>query len=253
MSNTELWDRLGKTDPAHTKAFQRAGGFKGTAIKPMWSFRRMTEEYGPCGIGWGIGEPTFQVVHAGDEILVYCTVSVWHGARNNTVFGVGGDKAVSKFSSGLRTDDEAFKKAFTDAVTNALKLIGVGADVHMGMFDDNKYVNEMKAEFAQPARQNPHVTRPEDIFEPTADTDIEPQNLAVASLSKAKAKAIFAELQEGIWKCGSVEQLQAYNKANKPKLDQLPNDWFVMIKGVYTEHKAELIKMASRDDTRMAG
>jgi hypothetical protein len=27
-------------------------------------------------------------------------------------------------------------------------LIGVGADVHMGLFDDSKYVNEMKEEFA---------------------------------------------------------------------------------------------------------
>jgi hypothetical protein len=102
-------------------------------------------------------------------------------------------------------------------------------------------------------RQNPHVTRPEDIFEPSTDTDIEPQNLDVDSLSKAKAKAVFAELQEGIWKCGSVDELQAYNKANKPKLDLLPNDWFVMIKTVYSEHKAELIKFAKRDDERLAG
>jgi hypothetical protein len=54
--NTKLWDNLGRTDPAHTKAFTRGGGFKGTAIKPMWSYRRMTEEFGPCGKGWGMGE-----------------------------------------------------------------------------------------------------------------------------------------------------------------------------------------------------
>lgn len=145
---TALWDKLGKTDPAHTKPFTRAGGFKGTAIKPMWSYRRMTEEFGPCGIGWGIGEPSFQVVPAGEEILVYCTVSIWHEKLDQRVFGVGGDKVVSKTSSGLRSDDEAFKKAYTDAVTNAMKMIGVGADVHMGMFDDNKYVNTVRQEFA---------------------------------------------------------------------------------------------------------
>lgn len=153
--NTKLWDILGRTDPAHTKGFTRGGGFKGTAIKPMWSFRRMTEEFGPCGIGWGVGEPVFQVVPGSDgEVLVYCTASVWYTqgeAISRTVYGVGGDKVVNKFSTGLKGDDEAFKKAFTDAVTNALKLIGVGADVHMGMFDDNKYVNAMKEEFAEPA------------------------------------------------------------------------------------------------------
>lgn len=148
---TELWDRLGKTDPAHTKGFTRGGGFRGTAIKPMWSYRRMTEEFGPCGIGWGVNEPSFQVVPAGDEIMVFCTVSAWHTSPENVVYGVGGDKVVVKQSSGLRSDDEAFKKAFTDAVTNALKLIGVGADVHMGRFDDSKYVREITEEFAASA------------------------------------------------------------------------------------------------------
>jgi hypothetical protein len=148
MSNTDLWDRLGKTDPKHTKPFQRSGGFKGTAIKPMFSYRMMTEEFGPCGEGWGINEPAFQVLPGADgEVLVYCTVSIWYGpAPIRIVYGVGGDKVISKFSSGLKSDDEAFKKAFTDGITNALKMIGVGADVHMGLFDDSKYVNDLKAQ-----------------------------------------------------------------------------------------------------------
>lgn len=157
--NTRIWDTLGKTDPDHTQKFTRGGGFKGTAIKPMWSYKRMTEQFGPAGIGWGVGEPSFQVVPAGDEILVYCTASVWYvegDQPSKTVYGVGGDKVLAKFSSGLKSDDEAFKKAFTDAVTNALKLIGVGADVHMGLFDDNKYVNTVREEFAEANQQTPN-------------------------------------------------------------------------------------------------
>lgn len=179
--NMKLWNMLGRTDPAHTKGFTRGGGFKGTAIKPMWSYRRMTEEFGPCGIGWGVNEPTFQVVAGTDgEVLVYCTVGVWYAqgdAMARTIFGVGGDKVVNKFSSGLKSDDEAFKKAFTDAVTNALKLIGVGADVHMGLFDDSKYVSSMREEFSEvekPKRQvgyredgtrTPHSLRKEKVWE----------------------------------------------------------------------------------------
>lgn len=157
--NMRFWDKLGKTDPSHTKGFKRAGGFAGTAIKPMWSFKRMTEEFGPCGIGWGVNEPSFQVVPASEgEVMVYCTVSVWYAhipedgsasVVHNPVFGVGGDKVVGKNKYGLTSDDEAFKKAYTDAIGNALKLIGVGADVHMGLFDDSKYVSEMKQEFAE--------------------------------------------------------------------------------------------------------
>jgi len=163
--NTALWDKLGKTDPKHTKSFKRAGGFEGTAIKPMWAYRRLTEEFGPCGTGWGIGEPTFQIVPGDNrEVLVFCTVSGWYlGPVNqvNKVYGVGGDKVVTHIKANEKynrperweNDDEAFKKAFTDAITNAFKLIGVGADVHMGMFDDNKYVNTMRQEFADEPKQ----------------------------------------------------------------------------------------------------
>ena len=160
MTKTELWDKLGKTDPAHTKTFTRGGGFKGTAIKPMWSYRRMTEEFGPCGTGWGVGEPSFQIVAGPEgEVMVFCTASIWYGEARHTVYGVGGDKAVGKNKYGLQTDDEAFKKAFTDAVTNALKMIGVGADVHMGLFDDNKYVNTVREEFAEPAKSSAALKR----------------------------------------------------------------------------------------------
>lgn len=229
---TALWDRLGKTDPAHTKGFQRAGGFKGTAIKPMFSYRRMTEEYGPCGIGWGIGEPTFQVVHANDEVLVYCTVSVWHGARDNTVFGVGGDKALAKFQSGPRTDDEAFKKAFTDAVTNALKLIGVGADVHMGMFDDNKYVNEMKAEFAQEKRQVAHDTTAEDIG-PTSEAEVIGRDENIQTLTVDAQRPIFAELTKELERCNSIEACKRWKVSARSRASRLSEQWRRMLDGLY--------------------
>lgn len=173
MSKTALWDKLGKTDPAHTKTFKRAGGFSGTAIKPMWSYRRMTEEFGPCGVGWGINAPSFQVVPnpASEEILVYCTVSIWHEKREQIVFGVGGDKVAGKNKYGAVTDDEAFKKAFTDAITNAMKLIGVGADVHMGMFDDNKYVNTVADEFKEQAKSSAALKRDDAWTKAMADLE----------------------------------------------------------------------------------
>jgi len=159
MSNTRLWEKLGKTDPAHTKGFKRAGGFGGTAIKPIYTTQKMTEVFGPAGKGWGMGEPTFQTVPGSEgQVAVFCTVSLWYREEDDieskvaVVYGVGGDMVVVKQSSGLRTDDEAFKKAFTDAIGNAMKHIGMSADVHMGLFDDSKYVQEMKDE-AQASRK----------------------------------------------------------------------------------------------------
>jgi hypothetical protein len=153
-ANLRIWDALSKTDPAQTKQFSRAGGFKGTAVKPMWVIKRLTEEFGPCGEGWGIGEPRFDTVHAqnGDS-LVYCTVSCWHGTPENVLYGVGGDKIAGTNKHGPYTDDEAFKKAFTDAVNNAFKFVGVAADIHMGLFDDSKYLAEIRQEFDEAKRE----------------------------------------------------------------------------------------------------
>jgi hypothetical protein len=157
--NLAIWTALSKTDPAHTKGFSRAGGFKGTAIKPIWIIRRLTEQFGPVGVGWGMERPHFEVVPGDGEILVYCTVECWHTGPENTFVGVGGDKVVARRKDGQSFhDDEAFKKAFTDAVGNAFKFLGVGADVHMGLFEDNKYLEQTRAEFAA-NDQNGHADK----------------------------------------------------------------------------------------------
>src|SRR5688500_11030744 len=141
----DLWNRLGQTDPKHTKPFQRAGGFRGTAIKPIYLDQKMTETFGPCGIGWGYSEPQFQLVSGGaGETAVFCWLNLWYrtedGQISEPIPGVGGDFVVKTVKERLVTDDEAFKKAATDALGNAMKHLGMSADVHMGQFDGNKYV-----------------------------------------------------------------------------------------------------------------
>ncbi len=237
----DLWERLGRTDPKHTSRFQRAGGFKGTAIRPIYSYQRMTEEYGPCGIGWGVGEPSFQTLNGADgEVLVYCTVSIWHGDKGNLVFGVGGDKVVNKFSSGLKSDDEAFKKAFTDAVTNALKLIGVGADVHMGLFDDSKYVNEMKQEFSK-RPEIIHETLPEDVG-PVSDQEIIKRDPNIQVLTVDAQRPIFAELGTELHRCETVEELKRWKISARSRASRLSDSWRKMLEGKYLEHLRELEK-----------
>jgi len=234
MSKTELWDRLGKTDPAHTSKFQRAGGFKGTAIRPIYSIHRMTEEFGPCGVGWGVNEPQFQVVHGPDEALVFCTVSIWHTSRENVVFGVGGDKAVVKFSSGIKTDDEAFKKAFTDAITNAMKLIGVGADVHMGRFDDSKYVAELEAE----KRRNPHVNRAED-FHDDFETDL-PATETPTKMKVKDARPAYEAWVKEMRRITDVAELSEWGKTKAPEINSLPGDWPMHFRAAYADHRKSL-------------
>ncbi len=208
--NLKIWDALGKTDPKHTKPFNRAGGFKGTAIKPIWILRGLTEQFGPAGIGWGVNEPRFEVVQADGEILVYCTVSAWHGNKDNILWGVGGDKVQAKRSGGSFCDDEAFKKAFTDAVNNAFKSIGVGADVHMGQFDDDKYVAAVGREFEEQARAD----------EPKVEMFSDDQRDIIAGLAPA-AGLTLQQICEG-YKVASLKDLPASKfDALRNRLDQL--------------------------------
>jgi hypothetical protein len=169
-TNLRIWNALSRTDPKHTKGFSRAGGFKGTAVKPIWITQRLTEQFGPCGEGWGFDKPEFQIVNGDNrELLVYCIVTAWYlseGVRRD-VYGVGGDKIITYIKANEQynrperweNDDEAFKKAFTDALGNAFKFVGVAADVHMGLFDDSKYVAEVAAEFQPKTGEEPAAKR----------------------------------------------------------------------------------------------
>jgi len=214
-SNTALWDALGKTDPKHTKAFKRAGGFTGTALKPQWAMRRLTEQFGPCGKGWAPDMPQFQVVPGDNrEVLVYCTVSAWYmdGPNKCVVHGVGGDKIVSYIKANQQynrperweNDDEAFKKAFTDALMNAFKFVGVGADIHMGQFDDSKYVAAVAREFAEGASNGEQDAHPKAA-----------RGLDGPITSKAKLHEALCHYQREINRCGDDDTLTAFIETDK--------------------------------------
>jgi hypothetical protein len=101
-------------------------------------------------------------------------------------------------------------------------------------------------------RENPHVTRPEDIYDNT-ESDVLPRPLMdTPQLSKAKANPLFKELNESLWRCGTLAQMETWSAENKDKIGQLPDDWYKMLRGVYVEHKAEVIKMEARDTERLA-
>ena len=240
-----LWDKLSKTDPAHTKSFKRAGGFSGTAVKPMWVIKRLTEEFGPCGEGWGINEPSFQVVPGNNgEVLVYCTVSGWAGATANVLWGVGGDKIVTYIKANEQynrperweNDDEAFKKAFTDAIMNAFKFLGVAADVHMGLFDDSKYVQEVKADFAERLKGNGGVS-------PEGEDWYGCNGEAGMSAAKAKAEGL-GETFDG-WLSAvdiipTMEVWKTWCRDHDDVIKTLPRGWRVQIREAVDARKAEL-------------
>ena len=141
MDNLELWESVCKTDPNHTKKVSQRGGF--TAIDAHYQIESATKVFGPIGTGWGFtsGEPIFQ------NSVVIVPVTLWHSDRANTFGPIYG--CAEMF--GKRVDADAPKKATTDAITKALSMLGFNADVFLGKFDDNKYVQEVTAEFNKPS------------------------------------------------------------------------------------------------------
>ena len=144
MSNMKIWDNVKSVPKEHLKTIE-GGRLKGmTDIKPQWRYQVMTEQFGPCGVGWkyeiknlwkeeGAGGQVFAFA----EVLVYIKNSpdpMW----SEPIPGIGGSMLIAKESAGLYSSDEAFKMAVTDALSVALKMLGVGADVYMGMAD-SKY------------------------------------------------------------------------------------------------------------------
>ncbi len=134
---TALWESLCKTDPDATKEFQRPGGFKGTAIDPMWRIYKLTEQVGPCGIGWG-----FDIVKESYEEGIHTVrIRFWYilGGQKGEFDVCGSTPVLMKRRDGAMADEEYAKKSLTDAICTAMKMLGMSADVYMGKFDGDKY------------------------------------------------------------------------------------------------------------------
>ncbi|MBR5285460.1 MAG: hypothetical protein IKU30_01045 [Clostridia bacterium] len=125
-----LYERM-RVVPKEAQKTIGAGRLKGmTDINPMWRIQKLTEEFGECGVGWWTKDVTFWLEPAANgEVIAFC--SLWlHTKGREPSFGIGGSKMVAKETSGLYSDDECYKKAYTDAISVACKAFGMGADVY---------------------------------------------------------------------------------------------------------------------------
>ena len=156
MENLYIYEKT-RSVPADAKKPILAGRLKGmTDINPVWRIKVLTETFGPCGIGWKTqivrtwldsgadGEVTANV-----EILLFVKAD---GAWSEGIPGIGGSKFISKEKNGPYTDDECYKKAYTDAISVACKALGVGADVYWN--ESTKYSGYSENNI-QPAKAAP--------------------------------------------------------------------------------------------------
>lgn len=165
--NMRLWNRFKETDPAHTKKVEF--GRKFTAIDAHWQIMRVTEILGPVGEGW-----TYHVEHSVERLadnMILAVADVTIRWRNRDPEGLpserwsqyGPVRATCEFytpnkSGKMTLDEDAPKKAMTDALTKGLSHLGVSADVFLGLFDDNRYVaNAAKKWEAAKSAEDPNM------------------------------------------------------------------------------------------------
>lgn len=142
MNNLDIYEKVREVPESAQKKIA-AGRIKGfTDINPMWRIKILTEQFGPCGIGWyyTIEEKWTERQETGEiitNILINLYVKIgddW----SKPIQGIGGSMQVSKESKGLYVSDESYKMALTDAISVACKALGVGANVYW-QSDRTKY------------------------------------------------------------------------------------------------------------------
>lgn len=152
MENLEIYERARQVPPSAQKEIQ-AGRLTGkTDINPMWRIKALTEQFGPCGIGWKYVITDKRLEQgANNEVSAFVDIDLFikvDGAWSDAIPGTGGSAFVASERNGLYTSDECFKMALTDAISVSCKALGFGADVYWAK-DATKYT-------PRPKRQQPN-------------------------------------------------------------------------------------------------
>ena len=156
-----------------------------TDINPMWRIKTLTEQFGPCGIGWYY-EITKQWMEQGsnDEVAGFCNINLYVKVGDQwskPIQGTGGSSFIVKEKAGLYTSDEVYKMALTDAISVACKALGFGADVYWAK-DRTKY--DLQTEIAQKQQTAPAPQPQNEAPAPKATPAPAPQPQTELSLSE---------------------------------------------------------------------
>jgi hypothetical protein len=142
MENLHYWN-LTKSVPQNRLKTIQAGRLKGKSdINPQWRYEKLTEVFGPCGLGWKFSiEKQWIESYSNGEIACFANISLFVKYGNEWSEAIpanGGSMFVANESRGPFVSDECHKMAITDALGTAAKMIGLASDVYQGL-SDSKY------------------------------------------------------------------------------------------------------------------
>ena len=159
QANFALFRRIMHTPPDRVKKVDYKG-YECRSVDPMYIVERATQVFGPRGKGWGFKVIDHGIEDGGPAIynreiqnynkkIAYVLIDLWYvdpetGERCECGSQFGHCTFLDATKKGPFTDDEFFKKAVTDAMKKSFAWIGLGADIHIGLYDDDKYVQWLR-------------------------------------------------------------------------------------------------------------
>lgn len=144
--NLHIFNQVQTVPEEGLRRFTCKGGEERTEINTVWRIKKLTELFGPCGSGWYFENVKNERITVGNgEVCVFTELDLYvrdskTGRFGKPIHGAGSSRVVLRRDGQLYLDDEAYKKAETDALSNACKKLGFGADIYMNRLD-GKYTS----------------------------------------------------------------------------------------------------------------
>lgn len=186
MENLKLYNKVRAVPKEALKEIQ-GGKLKGKSdINPMWRIKTLTENFGPCGIGWYYEITNLWLEHGSNgEVAGFCNINLYYkyGEQwSRPIPGTGGSSFISKTKNGMEISDEVYKMALTDAISVACKALGFCADVYWAT-DRTKYDKQIEVD------QQAEVKQPATPAKPAQATSEDEINKILAEIRSTTNKA----------------------------------------------------------------
>lgn len=226
MGNLDYYNKL-KVVPQEALRQIQSGRLRGKHdINPMWRIKAMTEQFGVCGIGWKYVITKQWTETFGSEVKAYCNIDLFikeNGEWSDAIQGTGGSSEVSMESKGAYVSDECYKMALTDALSVAMKALGVAADVYFeagkDIIDiDSKYGAQDSRAAQQQAQTQQSVAKPSQAAQQTASPQYHPNDLneGLGYLSRCVSKDnLLWVIQHYQTLCSNAQFMQAVSAKKK--------------------------------------
>lgn len=168
-TNMALWSKVCAIDPKYTKK-AKVSGMEITSFSLQSVVMMATEQFGMFGKGWGyevemerfdqgsviVQASTYEdqqgkMIHTNEikEVTHTLTIRFWYVSDGEKVIcpiQAGHTPYIMATQYGPKHDQEYYKKTLADAIKKSLSMLGFGADIFLGLNDDQTYVELMNEE-----------------------------------------------------------------------------------------------------------